>query len=286
MDHTSNLQQFKLGIHNGIPICLGYLAVSFALGILAAESGMTAMQSGVTSFFVLASAGQYAGFTLVGAAGSYLGMAGVMFVANMRYMLMSAALSQKVKSNLPLFHRLLMAWGITDEIFGVAITSPGRLNPALMYGAMAIAIPGWTVGTVLGVLVGNVLPQDLVTALSIGLYGMFIAIIIPPAKKSKIVFGLVAISMIASWLFSRLPVLGNLSEGNRTIILTIIIAGIAAVLFPVPEEKMKDPDDPDAWTGETQQTDRNSTIDHQMIQNKKNRKPAESSNQGGHQDGA
>lgn len=235
MNRAENIQEFKRGFKNGIPIALGYLAVSFALGILAAESGMTATQAGVTSFLVLASAGQYAGFTLVGAGGTYLAMAGVIFVANMRYMLMSTSLSQRLYPEMPFFHRLFMAWGITDEIFGVSISSPGRINPRFTYGAMAIAIPGWTVGTILGVIVGNVLPQDLVTALSIGLYGMFIAIIIPPAKKNKVVLAMVIISMLASWLFSRMPGLGNLSEGNRTIILTIIIAGIAAFLFPVHE---------------------------------------------------
>ena len=235
MNRAENKQQFKRGFKNGIPIALGYLAVSFALGILAAESGMSATQAGVTSFLVLASAGQYAGFTLVGAGGTYLAMAGVIFVANMRYMLMSTSLSQRLYPEMPFFHRLFMAWGITDEIFGVSISSPGRVNPFFTYGAMSIAIPGWTVGTILGVIVGNVLPQDLVTALSIGLYGMFIAIIIPPAKKNKVVLALVVISMLASWAFSRMPGLGNLSEGNRTIILTIIIAGIAAFLFPVHE---------------------------------------------------
>lgn len=241
MDRTKtrdNLQQFRRGLKDGIPICLGYLAVSFTLGILAADSGMTAWQATLASMLLNASAGEYAGFTLVAASGGYLEMAGVIFIANMRYMLMSASLSQRLDNRRPFFHRLIVAFGITDEIFGVAISSPGKINPFLNYGLMAVALPGWAAGTCLGVIMGNILPADLVSALSVGLYGMFLAIIIPPARKHRVLAVIIAISMAASYAFSVLPGLRELSSGNRTIILTVVIAGLAAILCPVSEERL------------------------------------------------
>lgn len=227
---------FKKGMQHGIPIALGYLAVSFTLGIAAKNAGMTAFQATITSFLVNASAGQYAGFTLVAAQASYIEMAVMILVANARYLLMSCSLSQKLSPDTNFFHRLLIGFDVTDEIFGVSMTYPGKLNPFYTYGVMVLALPGWSLGTCLGVLCGNILPANVVSALSVGLYGMFLAIIIPPARKNKIIAGLVVLSMLASFLFSKLPVLNSLSSGIRTIILTVAISGIAAVLFPVKEE--------------------------------------------------
>ena len=135
-----------------------------------------------------------------------------------------------------LLHRMLVGYDVTDEIFGVAVSEPGKLNPFYNYGMMTVAIPGWSLGTFFGVIMGNILPANIVSALSVGLYGMFLAIIIPPARKSKVIAALVTISMVSSYIFSRLPVISNISSGIRTIILTVVIAGIAAVLFPVKEE--------------------------------------------------
>ena len=149
---------------------------------------------------------------------------------------MSCSLSQKFSSETGLLHRLLVGYDVTDEIFGVAVSEPGKLNPFYNYGMMTVAIPGWSLGTFLGVIMGNILPANIVSALSVGLYGMFLAIIIPPARKSKVIAALVTISMVSSYIFSRLPVISNISSGIRTIILTVVIAGIAAVLFPVKEE--------------------------------------------------
>lgn len=237
-DRRENKNAYKRGLKNGIPIFLGYIAVSFTLGILAHDSGMTPWQATLTSMLVNASAGQYAGFTLVAANGGYVEMALVMFVANMRYSLMSASLSQRFDNRFPFFHRLIMGFGITDEIFGVSISQPGKVNPFFFYGLMSTALPGWALGTLFGVIMGNVLPADIVSALSVGLYGMFIAIIIPPARKHKLLVGIIAVSMAASWAFSVAPILRNLSSGNRTIILTVVIAGLAAILFPVDEERL------------------------------------------------
>ena len=221
----------------GIPICLGYFAVSFTLGISAGNAGMTAWQAGLTSFLVNASAGQYAGFTVIAADSGYLEMVVMELIANARYLLMSCALSQKLGTETGLIHRLLVGFDITDEIFGVAVSVPEKLNPFYNYGMMTVALPGWALGTYFGVVMGNVLPTGVVSALSVALYGMFIAIIIPPARKSRVIAGLVAISMAASFLFANLPVVSGLSPGIRTIILTIVIAGGAAVLFPIKEDE-------------------------------------------------
>lgn len=155
-------------------------------------------------------------------------------VANARYLLMSCALSQKLDPDTPLLHRMLVAFDVTDEIFGISIAVPGRLNPWYTYGAMSVAIPGWGLGTFLGVAVGGVLPPRLVSALSVGLYGMFLAVIIPPARDNRIVRGLVLLSFAASFIAGRWELLAGISPGVKTIVLTVTIALVAAVLFPVP----------------------------------------------------
>ena len=223
-----NRTWFQKGLKDGIPIALGYFAVSFTLGITAKNAGLTALQAMLASFTLNASAGEFAGFTLIAAI--------MEFVANARYLLMSCALSQKLSPDTPLWQRLLIGYDVTDEIFGISISVPGRLNPYYTFGAIAIAVPGWSVGTYLGVLMGNILPANVVSALSVGLYGMFIAIIIPPARKSKIVAGVVAVSMAASFAFANLPVISGISSGIRTIILTVAISALAAILFPIKED--------------------------------------------------
>ena len=228
-----NAAWFRRGIQNGVPIALGYLAVSFTLGIAARNAGLTAWQGAAASVTTVASAG----FNVIQAGAGYIEMAIMMFVINARYLLMSCSLSQKLAPDLPLVHRLLIGWGITDEIFGVASVVPDKLNPWYNYGMMAISIPAWTIGTAGGIAVGNILPHHVVSALGVGLYGMFLAIIIPPGRKNKVIAGLVAISMAASLAMSVLPVVSHISSGMRTIILTVVIAGIAAVAFPIKEEE-------------------------------------------------
>ena len=154
-------------------------------------------------------------------------------VANARYLLMSCSLSQKLTPETPLRHRMLVAFDVTDEIFGISIAYPGQLNPWYTYGAIAVAIPGWGLGTFFGVAVGNVLPPRLVSALSVGLYGMFLAIIVPPARKSRVVLALVLLSFAASFLVSRWTLLAGISSGIKTILLTVVISLAAAILFPV-----------------------------------------------------
>ena len=236
----NNRTNFVSGMRMGIPIALGYFAVSFTLGIAAKRAGLTAFQAGLASLLTNASAGEYAGFTVIAENGTYLEMAIMILVANARYLLMSCALTQKLRPETGIFHRMLMAFDITDEIFGVSIASPGWLNPFFTYGVVVVALPGWCVGTFLGVMVGNLLPMNLVSALSVGLYGMFLAIIIPPARKSRIVAVLVAASMVLSYGLSVLPLTAAWSSGTRIIVLTVGISAVAAVLFPVREQNAEE----------------------------------------------
>lgn len=232
----TNLKQFAKGIQNGIPISLGYLAVAFTLGIQAKKVGITALQGAVASFGLHASAGEYIAFTLFGANASILVMVMMEIVANARYLLMSCSLSQKIPTDTPIWKRLVMGYFITDEIFGVSIAVSGKLNPYYTFGLAAIASPGWVVGTALGVMLGNALPLRVVSALSVGLYGMFIACIIPEGKKNKVVAGVIVVSFLFSYLFNSLKIFAGISSGVKIMILTVVIALAAAILFPVKEE--------------------------------------------------
>ena len=233
----SNRQWYARGLKAGVPIGLGYLAVAFTLGIAAKNAGLTAFQATLTSFLINASAGEFVGFTLIGAGASYLEVAIMELVANARYLLMSFSLSQKLSPKTGIGHRMLIGWYVTDEVFGVSISAPGYLNPFYTYGAISLACPGWAIGTCLGVIVGNILPASLVSALSVGLYGMFIAIFVPPSKTSKVIAGLVLVSMALSFAFNRIPVFDGISSGIKTIILTVAISAAAALLFPIREVK-------------------------------------------------
>ena len=229
-------KQFFRGVRTGIPIALGYLAVGFTRGITAKNAGLTAFQSGLTSLLVSASAGQYAAFTMMAAQSGYLEIAIMEAVTNARYILMSCALSQKLPESTKTWHRLTMGFAVTDEIFGMAIAEEDKLNPYYYFGMMAIAVPLWALGTFLGTSVGNVLPGSVVSALSVGLYGMFLAVIIPASKKNKIILVVVVVSMAASFALEVIPWFAAIASGTRTILLTVVIASAAAVLFPVKEE--------------------------------------------------
>lgn len=225
---------FLEGVHDGLPIALGYFVVSFTLGIAARNAGLDPLQGFVASLFNNASAGEYAGFTVIASSGSFLTMALLILVANARYALMSAVLSQKCPEELPLYHRFFVGFDVTDEIFGISIARPGPLHPFYNYGAMAVAMPGWSIGTVLGVIAGEILPPDVVSALSVALYGMFLWVIVPEGHKNGVVAALVPVSMVLSLVASFM--LPEVSEGTRTIILTLAVAGLAAYFFPHEEE--------------------------------------------------
>lgn len=226
---------FFEGCRDGLPIGLGYFAVAFSLGIVAGNAGLTAFQGFVASFLNVASAGEYALFSSIKTGASYFEIALITLVVNARYLLMSCALSQKFAPETSFFHRFFVGFGITDEIFGITISRKGFLEPSYNYGAIFISVPLWSVGTSLGIIAGNFLPARIVSALSVALYGMFVAIIVPPSKKNFAVFAAVAISFLTSFLCSVLPLVKNVQSGTRTIILTILISSAIAIIKPIPE---------------------------------------------------
>lgn len=234
---STNKSAFLKGMRHGIPIFLGYFVVSFSLGIAAANIGLNCFQGFLASFLNHASAGQYAGFTVIAADAPYFEIAIITLVTNARYLLMSAALSQNLSADMSFIHRFGIGYTMTDEIFSISMGQGKPLNPYYSYGAFCMASPGWCFGTVLGILAGNILPLRIVSALSVALYGMFIAIIIPVARKNKIIACLIGVAFILSYAFSKLPVISNLSFSMRTVILTILISVAAAFLFPVKEDK-------------------------------------------------
>lgn len=259
MNDKFSRKVFCDGIRDGFPIALGYFAVSFSLGIAARHAGFTPMQGFLASLLNNASAGEYAAFTLIAAQATYLEVAIITLIANARYLLMSCALAQKFSPDTPFFHRLIIGYDVTDELFGITIARPGILNPYYTYGAILLAAPAWAGGTACGILAGNALPLRAVSALSVALYGMFLAIIIPPARKSKIVAALVAISFALSFACNYLPGISSMSEGTRTILLTVIISGAAAILFPVKQE---DTELSDAEESDTEKSNVPSEVSH------------------------
>ena len=231
---------FKRGLRDAFPIFLGYLAVSFTFGIAAKNSGLSPFEATLMSLVNVTSAGQFASLGIIAASASYFEMAITQLIINLRYCLMSSTLSQKVSPKLSVFHRAAISFGVTDEIFALAAGVHGDLSPFYNYGMMASAIPGWCLGTLFGVILGAVLPARIVSALSVALYGMFIAIIIPPARKNKIILAIVALSMTASLVFEIVPILSSISSGFRIIIITVVFAALAAILFPVKDEEVRD----------------------------------------------
>lgn len=233
----SNFDFFKKGFKNGIPIFLGYLAVSFTFGIAAKNADISSAQAILISAANLTSAGQFAALSVIASQASYVEMALTQLIINLRYCLMSSSLSQRFDEKIKPYHRYLIAFGVTDEIFGVSSAySEENVPPAYCYGIIAVSWPGWVFGTALGCLSGSLLPARILSALGVALYGMFIAIIVPPTKTNRVLLGVVAISMLFSLAFAVTPLLKAISSGFRVIILTVVIAGAAAWLFPVKEE--------------------------------------------------
>ena len=228
---------FLKGMRDGLPIALGYFAVAFSLGITARNAGINALQGFLMSMLNNASAGEYAAIAAIRGNVPYLEMAVLIFITNARYILMSCALSQKLSPDLPWYHRLLIGFDITDEQFGIAINHPFPLPPQYLYGSYILTIPGWAGGTAIGIIAGNLLPPIVVTALSAAIYGMFIAVIIPPARKSRTIMVIVIVSFAASGLLSLIPAVASMSESLRIIILTVVISAAAAIIRPLKEEE-------------------------------------------------
>lgn len=236
MEWNYDKSLFKLGMKDGIPIALGYLAVAFALGIVARNAGVTAMQGVLASLITISASGEYAGFIMMYEKAPYLELAAILLVINARYILMSLTLSQKFHERTSLFHRAMIGFFVTDEIFAITAARKGHINPYYVYGAAFVAVPVWAFGTGLGIVMGNILPAAVVSALSVALYGMFLALTVPAAKKDKVIFSSIIVSYAASVVFSGIPAFSGISDGMKAVILTLIIAGIYSVIFPREEK--------------------------------------------------
>lgn len=223
-------KDFLNGLVQGIPIALGYLSVSFGFGIMAVRAGLSVTDASLISLLNVTSAGQAAGVDIIASNGTIIEMILVQLTINIRYALMALSLSQKLDSSFTFPKRLIAAYGITDEIFGLCIAQKGRLRPFIMYGITFISVLGWVLGTFLGAAAGEILPKSITTALGIILYGMFIAIIIPPSRKSKNVLFVVILAAICSILFKFL--LPMISSGFSVIICAIVSSVISAIVFP------------------------------------------------------
>ena len=223
---------YRQGLKDGLPIALGYLSVSFTFGIAAVAKGIPPLAAILISMTNLTSAGQVAGIDIIASCGSFVEMALAQLIINMRYALMSLSLSQKLSSRYSLFHRIASAFGITDEIFAVASGKTCDVEPRYMYGLITLPYIFWAAGTAGGALLGEILPDNVKSALGIAIYGMFIAIVIPPAKRSG---GILRVAVIASALSSIIyyvPWFSGISSGISIIICTVIAAAFGAVFFP------------------------------------------------------
>jgi 4-azaleucine resistance transporter AzlC len=228
-------KDFQYGLKRGLPIALGYLPVSFTFGIMAVSGGMPVWMAIFISMSNLTSAGQFTGTNLILQGVGYLEITLVTLVINLRYMLMSLSLSQRLDRQMSLCKRMLIAFGITDETFSVASMEDGQLTFSYLLGLISGPFVGWSLGTTLGALISKALPADLSNAMGIALFGMFIAIIIPPAKKSKPVRVILLLSIAIVCLMKAIPLFRVISSGFRIIIATIIGAGIGAWLYPIQE---------------------------------------------------
>jgi 4-azaleucine resistance transporter AzlC len=233
--NIENKKDYTFGFKRGLPIAVGYLPVSFTFGLTAVSGGLPVWLAIVISLTNVTSAGQFAGTNLITAGAGYLEITLTTFIINIRYMLMSLSISQKIENKTSLFQRLIFAFGITDETFTVASMEEDRLSFRYMLGLITGPIVGWTLGTALGALICSSLPQNLSNAMGIALYGMFIAIIIPPARKSKKVVIVLVVSIAITCILRYVPGVSAISSGFRVIIATVLAAGICAKVYPLEE---------------------------------------------------
>jgi len=231
---------FKKGLKDGLPICLGYISVSFAFGMMATQGGLPVWVALLISMTNMTSAGQFAGTELILSGGLYIEIAVTTFVINIRYMLMSLSLSQKVDEAMTSLERWVLSFGVTDEIFAVSMQQKGSINARYLSGLIATPYIGWTLGTLLGGTATNLLPMGVRTALGIAIYAMFIAIIIPPAKKSRPVLKVILLSVALSCIFKWVPGLNLISSGWVIIICAVIASAYAALRYPVHDAEVQE----------------------------------------------
>lgn len=227
---------FIEGLKDGVPIALGYLSVSFSIGIMALASGLNVFQGALMSLTNVTSAGQFAGIAVIASGGTLLELILTQLIINLRYALMSLSLSQKLPEAMPLWKRMVIAFANTDEIFAVAMGHAKNLTFSYMVGLQSLPILGWTAGTIIGAVAGQVLPAAISSALSVALYGMFIAIVIPAAAQIRPVLWVVILAAFFSCMIYYIPFLSGISTGISIIICTILASGIGAIFFPVSQE--------------------------------------------------
>ena len=233
-NYSTHSEYFK-GFRDGLPIGLGYLSVSFAFGITAVKMGIPVIAAILISMTCVTSAGQVAGITAIASGGGFIKIALAQLIINLRYSLMSLSLSQKLCRKYSLFHRLTTSFGVTDEVFAVASARTEKVTPSYMYGLITLPYIMWSAGTALGALLGGILPDFVTSALGIAIYGMFIAIVVPPARRFKGVLVVALMAAALSCAFKFLPFLDFLG-GFSVIICTVIAAAAGALIFPRPVE--------------------------------------------------
>ena len=228
---------FTKGIKDGIPIALGYFSVSIAFGLMAVEAGCTWVEAMLISLTNLTSAGQFAGVTVLAHMGTYIEMALTQLVINSRYALMGISLSQKVNARFKGLWRVILGFAITDEIFAIAIGQEGEISRRYFAGLAIIPIIGWTSGTIVGAVLGNIMPEIITSALGVALYGMFIAVVVPKARENIHVLAVVIIAVAISVALRYIPVFSGISAGFAIIICAVIASAAGAVFFPVKEDE-------------------------------------------------
>ena len=233
-----NWKDYRTGVRRGLPVGVGYFSVSFGFGAMAAAQGIKALDAALISATNLTSAGQFAGLTLILASAGLWEMILTQLVINSRYALMSLALSQKMGSRIGILPRFAIAFFNTDEIFALAMAEKQPLTVPFLLGLGLTPFIGWTGGTLLGALAGSVLPLMVRVALGVMLYGMFIAIVVPPARQEKPVLITVILALVLSCLFTWVPGLKNVSAGISIVICTVVAAAVCAWLFPIPDEEV------------------------------------------------
>ena len=230
------INSFRKGLRDGLPICLGYLSVSFAFGIFAVESGFSVAEAVLLSTCCVTSAGQLAAVPIIASMGGFIELILSQLVINLRYSLMSVSLSQKLVEKITFTDKLLIAFVNTDEVFAVASSQKGNVNKKYMFGLIFTPWLGWTLGTFIGSVAGTILPAVVIASLGIAIYGMFIAIVTPVAKRDKATFICVLIAVALSCAFYYVPILNRVPSGFSVIICTVIASVIMAVVAPVKKE--------------------------------------------------
>lgn len=230
------MDDFKSGVKAGIPIGLGYLSVSTGFGIFAVASGLYWWQAVLISMLTVTSAGQLAGVRIMAAGGSLFSTLISQLTINIRYSFMSISLSQKLDKDVTNRKKLGMGFLMTDEIFAVASTK-NKVTSSFFGGLMILPFVGWTLGTLIGAVIGNVLSASVMSAMGLAMYGMFVAIVVPDMKKNKDIFILAFLAMAISAAFYYLPLLKNVSIGIAISISAVVAAAVMAFLRPIPDEQ-------------------------------------------------